>query len=328
MEDKNIDDLLADRVHTLMKKRDWAAARVLLEQRLLKPLRHAQLLFYSIICFRNARSSTMLDKVYQNLAINGQVKTDRNYIVDGLPFIGTEKSNCHRDYLFVSGAPRSGTSSFGRMLNLHDKVAVLIERYMPFFGYHPDMFLEQNIFSPGSENHRHAEDMQELKQKFTNARWIGDKRPNFAFGAAITNQHFAGCELRIFHIQRDMREVCWSYENKVKRSLDEWSYKKACFDYNYNNRALLKSSTNCHRGIKIYVVDYKRLHTDLEYLVTVFEKLDLEIDSALLANLEDYLARSAKVLKIPRELSPDISQYIEKNIDWSTEKALKKFSLV
>lgn len=328
LEDKNNDDLLADRVYTLMEKRDSAAARKLLEQRLLKPLRHARLLSYSIICFRNSRSTTLLDKLYQNLAVNGQVKSAGNYVASGLPFIGAEKSNSHRDFLVVSGAPRSGTSSFGRMLNLHDEVAVLVERYMPYFGYHPDMFLGQNVFSPGIQNHRHAEYMQKLKPKFRKARWVGDKRPNFAYGAAITKQQFAGCELRIFHIQRDMREVCWSYENKVKRSLDEWGYKKACFEYNYNNRALLKTSIDCHSGIKIYVVDYRRLHSDLDYAVSVFEKLDIEIDSTFLRKLENYLAKSAKVLKIPRELSPDISQYIEKNIDWSTEKALKKFSLV
>ena len=322
-----IDETLAHRIKNLMEEAEWAKAGELIEPLLASPLRDAKILSLAITCFRNAQSIEKLDKVYANIAHLSNIDAGTKYITNGLPFIGRDTINPHSEYVFVSGAPRSGTTSFGRILNLHKDVAMLTERYTPYFGYHPDMFLDKNIFSPGYQSHRHASKMDKLKPKLRKARWVGDKRPNFAFGAAITNANFAGNELRIFHIQRDIKDVCWSYEGKKKRSLDEWSYQQACFDYNYNNRALNKVLSNTHPGIQIFTVDYKLLHTNVDYALRVFDKLGLETNMVFKNRVSKYIAESYKVLGKIRNLSLEMNQYIEENTDWAAENALKKVSL-
>lgn len=322
-----IDDALAHKIKALMEESEWTKAGELIEPLLTTPLCDTKILSLAITCFRNARSAEKLDKIYENVTQLEKIRSTGRYVTNGLPFIGVETANPHNEYVFVSGAPRSGTTSFGRILNLHYNVAILTERYTPFFGYHPDMFLGKNIFSSGYRRHRHAPAIDKLKPKLEKARWIGDKRPNFAFGAAITNANFAGKELRIFHIHRDIRDVCWSYEGKKKRSLDEWSYQQACFDYNYNNCALYKALAEVHSGVQAFTVEYELLHTDVDYALEVFKKLDIETNSAFKGRLTKYIIESSKVLGKDRDLSPEVNQYIDDNVDWAAEEALKKMSL-
>ncbi len=315
---------LASRAKDCMEAGKWDEAAGHLERAILLEPAQQQFLSLLVVCFRNNQDTEKLDQLYRSLQSNPPEFEFNRYVTNGLPFLGAPVENQHQNFVFVSGAPRSGTTSFGRILNLHEDIAILTERFTPYFGYHPDMFLQTNVYSPGHKGHRHIKPMERLRKKLRTSTWIGDKRPNFSYSAPITMNQFKGKALRVFHIYRSIEDVCWSYEHKKKRSMDEWSYRHACFDLNANNRAICEAM-NASSGldIKFYITDYQKLHSDVDYTLGMFEKLDLPCDDALHEKVKAYIAESMKILNKERQLSDGARNYINKEIDWAADSEIR-----
>ncbi|MFC2950931.1 sulfotransferase domain-containing protein [Marinicaulis aureus] len=316
---------LASQAKDFMEIGKWNEAAGLLERAVTLEPTQQQFLSLLVVCFRNNQDTQKLDQLYRTLQTNPPQFDFNRYVTNGLPFLGKPVENPHQDFVFISGAPRSGTTSFGRILNLHNEIAIFTERFTPYFGYHPDMFLKENIYSPGHKTHRHIKPMERLHKKIRTCAWIGDKRPNFSYSAPITMSQFKDKKLRVFHIYRSIEDVCWSYEHKKKRSMDEWSYKHACFDLNTNNRAICEAMNAADgQDVKFYITDYTKLHSDADYALGMFEKLDLSCDDALREKVQNYIADSMKILDKERVLSDEAQRYIEKEIDWDADNEIRK----
>lgn len=316
---------LANKAKEHMETGGWTEAAGLLERAVELEPTQQQFLSLLVVCYRNNQNTEKLSRLYERLQSAPPQFEFNRYVTNGLPFLGKPIENEHRNFVFISGAPRSGTTSFGRILNLHDEIAILTERFTPYFGYHPDMFLQKNIFSPGHKTHRHIKTMERLRKKLRTSAWVGDKRPNFSYSAPITMGQFEGKTLRVFHIYRSIEDVCWSYEHKKKRSMDEWTYKHACFDLNTNNRAICEAmNAAAGQDVRFYITDYRKLHSDVPYALGMFEKLDLACDDALREKVENYIADSMKILDKERVLSEDARRYIEREIDWDADNEIRR----
>ncbi|MEQ9315840.1 MAG: sulfotransferase, partial [Henriciella sp.] len=76
---------------------------------------------------------------------------DSDEFDSGLSRMGTPPKNPDQKFLFVSGAPRSGTTALGELLNVHPEIHIHTERYAFHLGYHPDMFTQADALADLAE---------------------------------------------------------------------------------------------------------------------------------------------------------------------------------
>ena len=78
------------------------------------------------------------------------------------------------------------------------------------------------------------------------------------------------------------------------------------------------------QDVKFYITDYTKLHSDVDYALGMFSKLDLSYDDALREKVQNYIADSMKILDKERVLSDEAQRYIEKEIDWDADNEIRK----
>lgn len=278
----------------------------------LSPQRLEQL----VICLTNAGEHDAVAQLAADLRKAPPQLPRIGHHTHGLAFLRRPPDNPRQNYVFVSGAPRSGTTSLGTFLSWQPDVLMLTERYRPYFGYHPNMF-KQWVLYHGNQNHKHAAQHNGQRGKFETASWIGDKRPNFAYGLPFTVPNFEGRNLIILHVVRDPYEVCWSYDNLSKNeAYFSAGHKFACDEINANNQALLRHAPQFH------VVDFAKLYEKPEGVFEIYDLLGLETSDDLKAHAVGFYERSRDALRAPRKLDNDAKAYVERAIDWDAHHKL------
>jgi tetratricopeptide (TPR) repeat protein len=250
---------------------------------------------------------------------------------NGIYLFKTPPLNTNKKHIFISGTPRSGTSAFSDLLNSHSKIAIFQERYDASHGYHPDMFLPNHIYSGNWKNRPAADRWQEMREKLNDAIYIGDKRPNFLFSWAITEQNFSPDKIRILHIYRDINDVALSYNQRHINALigkdHTWhelhNFKKACMDFNINNRKLLSLLENKAYKNSIMVVDYETLLSNNKKILEIFTWLELNIEEDLKHAMTPIFNRSKNLMRKNRSTVKTISDYISSNVDHDLAKRIK-----
>jgi hypothetical protein len=186
-----------------------------------------------------------------------------------------------KDYLFVSGCPRSGTTVLAYILNWAPQTFVGLERFAGLFetrrqDFTPALFEPARLdsFVAGDCDYASFQAKPEYALSCTNgnavagipeARHIGDKNPNFWIGFdAFLAPAWAGSAIRIFHIVRNVADVAASYQTRFDDADDNWThdFRAGVADWTASVRKtadFLAGAASWPPGLHLHVVDYDRL---------------------------------------------------------------------
>lgn len=299
-----------------MRQREWRKAADALSQHLKDETWTPKILERLVTCLTNAGMLGEVERLATTLRERDHPPPPAGHRTHGFSFLNRQPDNPHKDYVFVAGAPRSGTSTFGRLLSWHPEIAMFTERYRPYLGYHPNMFRRRPLYF---ENNAHVHAAQHSAQagKLDACAWIGDKRPNFAYGLPFTTPNFVHHNLVVLHLARNPHEICWSYEHVSDKDHHfSGGYRLACDEINANNRALLRYAPHFH------VIDYGKLYAGVENLLSIFELLKVQVTDDLKARFTEYYDKHQDVLGRERLLDKETAAYIEQAIDWDAHSQL------
>lgn len=126
-----------------------------------------------------------------------------------------------RGMIFISGMPRSGTSTLGNIVGQMDGAVVYQELNATFMPYSKSFF-DHNVLTRRIERNPHKEYNSKVHQRYSNAINIGDKRPYFQFVENYIEPAFDGVPVTILTLRRDSADVIDSYDRRAKNPLDSW----------------------------------------------------------------------------------------------------------
>lgn len=222
-------------------------------------------------------------------------------------------------YLFISGIPRSGTTALANLLNYSQSIAMFIERYAPWLGYHPVLFDKQELYRTGYKNEAHAGQWENLSEKTEHAVYIGDKRPYFLHSWPVTKMNFAPESTRIIHIYRNIYDVAHSYLNRANSPADHWNSRKgvdaAIRDFNATNRMVLDIIADKQWSDSFIIVDYSTLLGSREKISDLFKWLNIDIDRKMLSSISAFADKSIQLTSRINDLPEEARLHIDSEIE-------------
>ena len=235
-----------------------------------------------------------------------------------------------RDFLFVMGLGRSGTTALTRMLTEHHGIALGLERYKGLWWDRieeltPSRFEHQRFFdfSDGLTNltpetsewlRRHY---AALAEKFPQARYVGDKLNRVLVPEVLANFPTA----RFIIIVREVKATAHSWDARAKNPDDTgWAANKdAVAAAGAWNRSLQKTLVAARNyPDRVSIVEYESVFADpaASALRATLRRLDLDWDDGIAASFEAAHLRYRQVVaNKPRELPDEVRAYIEDTAD-------------
>ena len=253
-----------------------------------------------------------------------------------------------RNYLFVCGCPRSGTTALMRLLNAHSGIVLGVERYKKYAKKENLKYLTKDVFEseyffdikPQQTNlnssHKAWERewkklYQDMEPKFNQSTLlVGDKYPHYFLFYKEINKKFDHPKW-IFMI-RDVYQVALSYNARASNSKDKWSkernYTAAVFDWNDSIR---RTWDFLELGAKnIFLCEYSKIFSyDVKYLEAMLDFLEVGSDR----RIEDFYGKMTKDWKTRlskrKTLESEQEEYVRRNSDWATyDTLMQKYGLL
>ena len=190
-----------------------------------------------------------------------------------------------KDFLFICGCPRSGTTALWRLLVTHPRVVVGVERY-------GNRFFARDFIAPSDFERDRFFDMQagdtfypdlagfnpyydRARSLFDDALFVGDKIPKLYTRFEALAERFPDC--RVLFIFRNIFDVAASYK---RRALDEtdatWRRDQGVAAAIRDWGQAIKAYEDFSDRLKILPVDYEALFFDGEGLQTMLDFLGLD----------------------------------------------------
>lgn len=202
--------------------------------------------------------------------------------------------NMERNYLYIGGPARSGTTALTKYLNEHPEVMICRERFkwLPRRDVTPEVFTFDRIvdFEDGYEKRdtpRRKQVHEELvgRKDPDRLRWMGDKFPGYVRTLDTLSENNPGASFILTY--RTIEEVAESYEARSKNPEDEWLGGRDGFWLGIDawnktmqhTRDFIESGTNPN----ILVVSYHDFfYRNEECMPLISRFLDLEFDESVL----------------------------------------------
>lgn len=173
------------------------------------------------------------------------------------------------DYLFISGAPRSGTSALTELLSSHKDISIGMERFKFLYSkkqVNKSLFDFDKFFDFKTEetniddkNGKYIDYYKKIKEKFEESKIVGDKYPQLYKFWPNLFQEFGEYGKYIFII-RDIEEVASSFNVRANNPKDKWpkenDYRKAVEIW---NNSLITANNAVRDGYPILITSYKKL---------------------------------------------------------------------
>jgi len=251
--------------------------------------------------------------------------------IDDIPILPWKRDYAaaeHEQFLFVSGAPRSGTTALGRLLHTHLLVSLYVELFSFRFGYVPEMFNRANIIRlnrdgllKSFDKHRNPDVLSSV----TPEHIVGDKRPNFMTSAALSLRNFAGKAVTIVHIVRPIRQVAMSYLTHVNSG--RWhasrDHRLAVEHLNRNNRNALDLVERVQPGHRVVVIDYNSFWSAASNAERLFGEIGLDAEGVSKEDVAAIFRISERVPDRSDALPTEASGYIDAHYDFDAEARLR-----
>jgi len=235
-------------------------------------------------------------------------------------------------FLFICGTARSGTTALTRIINSHPQIGIGMERFKNITTGRtkhllvPELFAEDRFFDfadgltnfvPG-KSEAMSWYYDELRAKFPNLTYIGDKVPNSFRVVDHVHKKFAATK-HIF-IVRDIFETACSWQARAQNSRDNWAaHKDATYAIHpWNETLLTYLNMKSRYPDDFYLVDYNRFftagHGDHSQISDLCNFLDLQPDDSMIdayARAVEFNTSRVKIKK--RDLGAESMQYLLDN---------------
>ncbi len=233
-----------------------------------------------------------------------------------------------KEYLFISGTARSGTTALWRLLNFSDEILLGMERYLTKENYlHPNKF-EFNKFFSDKICQKRPHIYEPLKDKYKTCRYIGDKIPGFLFGWNESKKNFSEKSFYIIHIMRNIYDIAWSFSERAdakKANLKKgrgWSvdrdYQAALYEFNKNNQILTSLINSNQVGSNWLIIRYEDIYSSKNLMISLFKWLNVKITEELIEKITVFSNDSSEIINKERKLDTEHFSYIENHLDRET----------
>lgn len=220
-------------------------------------------------------------------------------------------------YLFISGAPRSGTSILTELISSHSRISIGMERYK--FLYKKGL-VEKRLFKPefffsfkdeqtniNSTSGKYTRYYHQLEKNYDKSIIVGDKYPQLYKSWDSLFNNF-GNDVKFIFIIRKIEDVASSFNARAYNPNDKWpvqnNFKKAVEIW---NESLEIAQSALLKGLDIHVVSYEQLF-DLEFnlsndcLLSMFEYLEIKPTQRVISTHKKYVDNYMKSIKLKNKL--------------------------
>jgi Sulfotransferase family len=249
--------------------------------------------------------------------------------VDGVAGVGGQPSQ--RNFLFLCGVPRSGTTAFAELLNRHPKIAVGIERFK-FVAmrrprsteFCPQLFERDRFFDfrETDTNVRAEKIYRRMAADYDQAKWVGDKVPRYYVRLRTIYDRFPGC--MVFYIVRDLASVANSWNVRAQNANDTWparnDYRRAVFEWNKGNGIALRWARR--RPNHFHVVTYDELFPfGIDLLTVILSRLELDPEPLFLKQYKAFIEAPRRPPSPKTELAGQ-AEYLDEHADLAMYRKL------
>ena len=230
-------------------------------------------------------------------------------------------SGFDKEYLFVSGLPRSGTTALGSLLNLSPDIALFVELYGYQRPYSPGCF-DEAVVRERLRGHRHERKNEEILEKSRCSRFLGDKRPNFIWRYPETMLQFERERVHIVHVMRSIEAVCASYQRRAEDPGDQrWTrardFRRAIQDWNVTLGWVVDVlEERAESNANIIFVNYANVLTKHKAAMGVFRDVGCQVDARLEASVSAFTRKSERRIGRVECLNQRIKDAISREVRW------------
>ena len=202
-----------------------------------------------------------------------------------------------KQYLFMCGTPRSGTTYLANLIGAHPSIVLGVERFKFHYSRQtlvPELFEKERFFDlRGSDTSLRLQvalpDSGRMQEKFDGARYVGDKYPNLIKQLGLVLSRFPGAT--ILFVLRDPLSVGLSWGARARNPKDHWPATNDCIaGIRFWMEAVRAAAAARAAGARIIAMDYERLATGDRpgaelHLRATLQAMDLPLPPELLERL-------------------------------------------
>lgn len=214
-----------------------------------------------------------------------------------------------KNYLFIAGLGRSGTTALGSLMNIFSSVEIYTELYTPFRldGYSPTCFSEAKLRELAEINPRSNVILNLFNQKHSCSKVIGDKRPYFEFCAESTFDNMDKESFKTIYMERSLIDICRSAYKRSVNPKDRWSSEKGIEHtvllFNASCRQILHLHDNRQDVFSRFIfVRYEQIFGSIECALSLIESCDIEYSPVEADQLDHFIQKSRPFLD--KEINP------------------------
>lgn len=243
-----------------------------------------------------------------------------------------------REYMFVSGCARSGTTVAATILNWSDSVFVAQEHYGPLIRRQPELFHPGLYTSPGlhgyvngQNNYRDFASQGEYSAFYARPkrfdalddyRFIGDKLIDlYRHFDVFMTPPWSGEKVVLIHLVRNIEDVAASYQTRNLDQTDNWDldYLSAIPEWEDSIRLAHAFHSRVPANVRMGLVDYDSFFkgglADLASATRrLYDFVGLELDQAELQGLQ-HVHRAGAFFRARRQTYEKISADIRSRVD-------------
>jgi hypothetical protein len=172
----------------------------------------------------------------------------------------------------------------------HPRIVLGAERYSTLArdgkGLHPGLFKKKRFFDIRPRDTfydaaKYRSYYNELKLRFDDAAWVGDKAPWLFRSLSHIDREFPNAHVIVI-VRRNLEQVASSYQVRARNTADKtWpssrDYRAAVEQWNASAKCTLAFLDEIHRRVEVTVVEYSELFERRASIEKLFGRLDLDV---------------------------------------------------
>ncbi len=230
----------------------------------------------------------------------------------------------NKNYLFIGGVGRSGTSSLTEIIGSHPHIILGLERYNKLFrkldfSINPSHFEKERFLNiqPGDTFYANFNKFrlhEKIPKKWDKAVYVGVKYPRITMVYNETKQALG--DFKVIYIYRNIFDVTESSNRRLNKKT-RWpmnrDHKKMV---SFWNRSMLITRELIESNKNIICVKYKDMFFTEKSIKPVFDWLGLDVDDTVRYKLIHKRKLAPKKLAKKGKLSDELKQYIKQNANF------------